>query len=163
MYYLFNIPFLYFSETECFKNVLLAICAKNKKHLIKIFLSNTKLLTAVNISAFHFLKNGGVPPGRGTNCLTMGKYYFHTYYIRLGDNLENILNIKYEARNEEKLLEVLDIFNSLSENKYILKIIKCPFPLFLQHSNQKEISPIIYDFVNHPLFDRNVLRLINDY
>jgi hypothetical protein len=37
------------------------------------------------------------------------------------------------------------------------------FPLFLQHSNQKEISPIIHDFINHPLFDKNVLGVINDY
>jgi hypothetical protein len=70
--------------------------------------------------------------------------------------------------DKKQILNKIETFKKLYEELYLSEytdfyIYLNNFPLFLQHSNQKENSPIIHDFINHPLFDKNVLGIINDY
>jgi hypothetical protein len=70
--------------------------------------------------------------------------------------------------DKKQILNKIETFKKLYEELYLSEcgdfyIYLNNFPLFLQHSNQKEISPIIHHFINHPLFDKNVLGVINDY
>jgi hypothetical protein len=57
----------------------------------------------------------------------------------------------------------ISILEKYLKEKIIINIYLSDFPLFLQYSNQKEISPIVHDFVSDKLFDRNLLKLINQY
>jgi hypothetical protein len=162
MYYLFRTPYFFKTDDDCDRNVIIVFQAKTKKHLIKIILNDDNLLRNMNVILFKRFENGEKDLLCGIDPDNKERYLFLNLYKRFGNDLENKLHIDYQVQSEEKVLEVLNILNSFLD-KHELKIIKCLFPLFLQYSNQKEINPVIYDFVNHPLFDRNVLGLISEY
>jgi hypothetical protein len=84
----------------------------------------------------------------------------------------DFLNVKENSEFFVKHIEICTFKQFKEEflilNKYInqfsiINIYLSDFPLFLQYSNQKEISPIVHDFVSDKLFDRNLLKLINQY
>jgi hypothetical protein len=88
---------------------------------------------------------------------------FQKLYKCYGNELCKMLNIKFKTEDKNKLIDYISFFNNLSDSKYSIEWIESPLYNMLQFSNDKEINPVIYDFINYPLFDRNVLGLINGY
>jgi hypothetical protein len=93
--------------------------------------------------------------------------------LKIESNKNGLEKIKFFQVGVTKDSKNISIFKSLQNNlgdlsTYINEILEIYIyssyiSLILQYSNQKEINPVIHDFVNHSLFDPNVLGLINEY
>jgi len=72
------------------------------------------------------------------------------------------LNIKECKDQKRELLSAYNIFKNIGIIIDIEIYLKNAFHI-LQYSNDKEKNPIIYKFVNNPLYDRNLFGIINDF
>jgi hypothetical protein len=91
------------------------------------------------------------------------KDLFGELYKRLGNKIFEKIHILEETETKKEIMKHISSMNKLKDTKYTIQWIESPLYNMLQFSKQKEINSVIYDFINHPLFDRNVLGLINDY
>ncbi len=183
MYYLFRIenPIFLSDDSNEARSFIFAFSAKNKESLLKKIRKNNlfmrKLEAIANLKEF-FLMNSIIVEFDSSSgeCLpflvlkeegklmkfSMNNIFeeLHNYY---GDKLSDKIRIRHETESKEKLIDHISFLNNFSYDLHSIQWIELPLYNMLQFSNQKEINPVIHDFVNHPLFDRNVLRLINDY
>jgi hypothetical protein len=190
MYYLFKCRSLKLINPENIyygretKNIIFAFSSKNKNELmdkIKNTVSFTKNLgdffnfvrlfgvgykSFINLEFWQLIDETIIKLRENGQVITLKEEdLFEELYKRYGNKLIEKIKILKEIEIESKreIISHISFMNEVGDTKYSIEWIESPLYNMLQFSNDKEINPVVYDFVNHSLFDRNVLGLINEY
>jgi hypothetical protein len=185
MYYLFRINWTHeeinpesYYLTRRTENIIFAFYANNKHKLFNK-IKKTHSFTEYLGDLFNFSRFFGYNtklfgkisfPNKGEKIELMEeerlierRSLFRELYKKHGNKIFEEIYILEELECKKEIISHVSFMNKLQDTKYTIQWIESPLYNMLQFFNQKEINPVVHDFVNHSLFDRNVLGLINEY
>ena len=170
MYYLFSKRYSYYYRIYAFE-------ARNKKELlIKILNSKedyyvkfTTFFENISIISSDFFEHIFIWFGFEKIQLNVNG----NHYLELKDN-QNFMNFCLENfrirgvyKTKKEMFRDIDFFVKMSdrssENLLYQDYYFNPLSFIFQHSKNEENNQRFYDFENNPLFDKNVLGIINEY